>query len=80
MSDEQHRKDGGGEGHRFAQRHAKVAVNIGQHAGEAANGASYDGRVERHAIHEVAHACVPAAEYGARRNVHAKAGHGRVES
>ena len=79
-ADEQHRKDGGGEGHRFAERHAVVAVEVGQHAGEAAHRAGDDRRVERHAVDEVADAGVPAAEHGARRHVHAEAGHGRFES
>ena len=36
-----------------------------------------DRRIERHAVAEVPHAGVAAAEHGARRDVHAEAGHGR---
>ena len=73
--DEQHRNDRGGERHRFAERHAVVAVEVGQHAGEAAHRAGDDRRVGRHAVAEAEHAGIAAAEHGARTNMHAKAGH-----
>ena len=44
--EQQHRHDGGGKPHRFAARHARVAVHVGQHAGHTTQPASHQRRGE----------------------------------
>jgi len=72
--EKQHGHGGRGEAHRFAERNAGIAIDVGEHAGETAHGAGHQRRIGRDAV-RIAEAGIGGAEEAARGDVGFEAGH-----